>query len=166
MNKISLRPWSLNDLDQLISLANNAKIASNLTNAFPHPYTEEAGKNFISMSLSGDPIHIMAIDIDGIAIGAIGVHQQADIFSRNAELGYWIGEPYWGNGWVTKAISLMTDYAFHKFDIDRIFARPFGSNIASQKALEKNNYILEARLSNTIYKQGVYHDELIYAKRK
>jgi len=120
---VNLRPWNKNDLDNLVKYADNKMIADNLTNKFPHPYTEES-------------------------------------------LGYWLAESYWGKGIITQAIRAIVDYGFETFEIDRIFARPFGSNIASQKVLEKVGFILEARLIKTIWKNGRYEDELIYAKRR
>ena len=60
----------------------------------------------------------------------------------------------------------MVDYGFQHWDINRIFARPFGTNIASQRVLEKAGFVLEARLEKTIFKNGEYLDELIYAVRR
>ncbi|EJF10156.1 GNAT family acetyltransferase [Pontibacter sp. BAB1700] len=60
----------------------------------------------------------------------------------------------------------MVDYGFANWDINRIFARPFGYNIASQRALEKAGFVLEAKLEKTFYKNGEYQDELIYAVRR
>ena len=67
---------------------------------------------------------------------------------------------------MTKAIAQIVDYGFKNFDINRIFARPFGRNIGSIKALEKNGFQLEATLEKTILKDGIYEDELIYAIRR
>jgi RimJ/RimL family protein N-acetyltransferase len=94
------------------------------------------------------------------------LHPQADIHKKNAELGYWLAEPYWGKGIVSNAVKEIVTYGFENFDIDRIFARPFGTNIGSQKVLEKAGFILEGTFKNTLYKNGVYLDELIYAVRK
>jgi RimJ/RimL family protein N-acetyltransferase len=156
-----LRPWTITDLDSLINFANNFKIAKYMTDAFPHPYTLENGKAFIEFAGKNSPVHIFAIEINKQASGGIGIHPQADIQRRNAELGYWLAEPFWGNGIITKAVRQMTEYGFKTFDIDRIFARPFGTNLASQRVLEKAGFILEARLTNTLFKNGEYEDELI-----
>jgi len=155
----------MSDLESLVTYADNIKIASNLTNKFPHPYTRESGESFINFAMTG-PALIQAIDINGAACGGIGIHPQDDVYEKNAELGYWLAEPYWGKGIITKAIKLITPMGFDKFDITRIFARPYGSNIASQKALEKADYKLEAKLHQTFYKSGRFEDELIYAVRK
>ncbi len=162
----SLRPWHMDDLANLVGLANNYEIAKNLSDQFPHPYTSENGEAFIRFATSHDPLHIFAIDIDGLAAGGIGIHPQSDIYRKNAEMGYWLGQPFWGRGIISRAVLQMVDYGFRNFDIDRIYARPFGTNTASQKVLEKTGFILEARIDGAIFKNGVYFDELIYASRR
>jgi len=161
-----LRPWNLNDLESLVKYANNYNIAKNLTNQFPHPYTKENGEVFITMATKKDPLTIFAIEINGQASGGIGLHLQQDIHCKNAELGYWLAEPYWGKGIITSAIKQMVAYGFKTFEIDRIFARPFENNIGSQKVLKKSGFILEGKFDKTLYKNGEYLDELIYAVRK
>lgn len=156
----------MGDLDSLVRYANNINIARFLTNQFPHPYTEENGRAFIEFAMSGTPMRIMAIDINNEAVGGIGVHPQKDVYSKNAEMGYWLAEPFWGNGIMTSAIRQMVDYGFKNFDINRIFARPFGNNHASQKVLEKSGFTLEARYEKTFFKNGEYLDELVYAVRR
>lgn len=164
--QFTLRPWHENDLESLLRYANNAAIAKFMTNKFPHPYTSEAGKAFIAFATAHTPIHIFAIDINGEAVGGIGVHPQDDVFEKNAEMGYWLAQPFWGNGIITRAIPQIIDFAFATYPINRLFARPFESNIASQKVLEKNGFVLEARFENTIFKNGVFENELVYAVRR
>ena len=164
--EFKLRPWKNEDLNSLIRHANNQSIAKNMMDDFPHPYTEKEGKEFLSFAMKNDPPLIMAIDIDGEAVGSIGLHPQKDIQRKNGELGYWLSEKHWNKGIITKAIKEMVKYGFENFDIERIFARPFGTNIASIKALEKAGFRLEAHLENTLYKNQAYQDELIYALRK
>ena len=161
-----LRPWQKDDLDNLLIFADNSKIASFMTNKFPHPYTRQAGEAFIAFAMQGSPTHIFAIEVDGNAAGGIGIHPSSDIESKNAEMGYWLAEPYWGQGIITKAVKQMVEYGFENFDINRIFARPFGTNIASQKVLEKAGFVLEASFEKTYFKNGEYLDELVYAVRK
>ena len=164
--EFKLRPWTLGDLDSLVKYANNFKIAKNLTNRYPHPYTVEAGNSFIKMAMEGSPQQIFAIDVAGEAVGAIGLHPQTDIQCKNAEMGYWLAEPFWGNGIVTKAVGQMVEYGFKTFDITRIFARPFGPNIGSQRVLEKAGFTLEGRFEKTLFKNGEFVDELFYAVRR
>jgi len=161
-----LRAWQESDAKSLAHFANNQKIANNLTNKFPHPYSLENAKAFIQMAMSYKPTQIFTIDIDGIAVGGIGVHDHDDVYVKNMELGYWLAEPYWGNGIITEAIRQIVSYAFETFDITRIYARPYGPNQASQRVLEKAGFTLEARLEKTFFKNGDFLDELIYAVRR
>lgn len=162
----TLRPFTLADADSLAEYANNYNIAKNLTNAFPHPYTKEDAVKFIRMVSQHNPVQVFTIDIHGRASGGIGIFPQADIMCKNAEMGYWLAEPFWGKGIITAAIRQMVEYGFKTWDITRIYARPFGSNIASQKVLEKAGFTLEVRFERTIFKNGMFEDELIYAIRK
>jgi len=161
-----LRPWTIKDLDSLVRFANNFNIAKNLMDVFPHPYSVENGRTFIGMASKNNPPNILAIEVNDEAAGAIGLHLQNDIYRKNAELGYWLAEVYWRKGIMTKAIIQMVDYGFSNWDINRIYARPFGYNTASQKALEKAGFAFEAKLEKTIFKNGEYIDELIYAIRR
>lgn len=165
MTPFTLRPWTLDDLESLVRYADNPKIAHFMTNKFINPYTADQGRRFIGFATQGQPYRILAIDVEGEAVGAIGIHPQEDIQCKNAELGYWLAEPFWGKGIMTAAIRQMVDYGFANWDIDRVFARPFGTNTGSQRALEKAGFVLEARLEKTLFKDGEYLDELIYSFR-
>jgi RimJ/RimL family protein N-acetyltransferase len=166
MKDFKLRPWTMEDLDSLVLHANNFNIARNMTDGFPHPYGEENGKSFIAFATKDDPIHMFAIEVDGKAVGGIGLHPQADIYRKNMELGYWLSEKYWGQGIVSRAIEQMVEFGFNTYDVTRIFARPFGTNSASQKVLEKAGFTLEARFEKSLFKNGEFLDELIYAVRR
>lgn len=162
----SLRPWRLTDLDDLVTFANNPNVAKFLTDKFPNPYTMEAGEKFIANAISKVPASIFAIEVEGRAAGGIGLHPRQDIECKNAELGYWLAEPYWNQGIITRSIRQIVEYGFHAFDITRIYARPFGHNEASRRVLEKAGFVLEATIEKCLYKNGEYMDELIYAVRK
>jgi len=167
MDLISLRPWTSEDLPSLLTYADNQKIARNLTNRFPHPYTEDDARWFIAFASDESDKLIRAIDLHGEAIGSIGLHLQNDVFFRNAELGYWLGEPFWGKGIATEAVRQMLKLGFDYYPfINRIFARPFGSNIGSQRLLEKSGFQFEARFEGTLDKHGVVEDELVYGFRR
>lgn len=165
--EFTLRPWRKTDLASLVKYANNPLIAANMTDAFPHPYTEEKGIAFLEMVTAIVPTRIWAIDVQGEAVGGIGVHPQHDIMRRNAELGYWLAEPFWSKGIITLAVPMVVEMAFRDLpEIERIFARPFGRNKASQRVLEKAGFAFENRFSNTIFKNGKFEDELFYAVRR
>jgi ribosomal-protein-alanine N-acetyltransferase len=164
--KIELRPWQMTDLFSLINYANDIEVARFMTDAFPHPYTEESAVEFIENCNNRKPVQIFAISLMGEAIGSIGVFPCTDIMRRNAEMGYWLGSRFKGRGIMPVAVKKMLTYAFENFNIDRIFARPFGNNLASQRVLEKSGFSLEARFEKTIIKNEELLDELIYAIRK
>mgnify|MGYP000925457634 CR=1 FL=1 len=164
--EFKLRKWEISDQDSLVKYANNFEISKNLTDAFPHPYTIDDAARFIEMATKAHPNHIFAIEVNGEAVGGIGIHPQTDINRKNAELGYWLGQPFWGNGIISKAIPEVVKYGFDTFDIQRIYARPYGHNIASQKVLEKNGFTLEAHIKQNLYKNDEFVDELIYAIRR
>jgi len=163
--ELKLRAWNIEDRYSLVEYANNYNIARFMTDKFPYPYTLEDAINFIEMASMAVPPNILAIEVDGKAVGGIGLHIQPDIYRKNAEMGYWLGEPYWGKGIISSVIPQMVDYGFKHWSINRIFARPFGNNKASQKVLEKAGFLLEGKFENTLYKNGEYQDELIYAIR-
>ena len=164
--QITLRQWHINDLESLVNIANNPNISKYMADVFPHPYTLEAGKAFIEFATTNLNSKIFAIELNHQVIGSIGLHVQADILKKNAELGYWIGEEYWGKGVMKEAITKMVDYGFAQLDIVRIFARIYGTNIPSQKVIEKSHFKLEAKFEKTIFKNNEFLDELIYAIRK
>lgn len=163
---IAIREFELNDIERLSQLANNINVARFLTGRFPHPYTAEHAKTFIETFLKDKPNKVFAITLNGELIGGTGIHLQEDIFINNAEIGYWIGEDYWGNGYMPKAVELVTEYAFHAFPITRVYARVFGNNPKSMKVLEKAGFKLEAKFDQTLLKNGEILDEYIYAKRR
>jgi RimJ/RimL family protein N-acetyltransferase len=162
---MKLRKWNEADLDSLVKYANNRNIAKWLTNGFPYPYTQEDGKAYLSMVVNDNPLKVFAIEVNGEAVGSIGIFPQSDIHEKNAEIGYWLAEEYWGQEIMTKAIQEIVEYGFRTFDIVRIFARPFSTNLKSQRVLEKAGFELEAKLKKALFKNGEFMDELIYAKR-
>ena len=166
MEQFTLKKLALADAMIFALHANNRSIWLNLTDRFPHPYTIENAQDFIQLTLVPKPTQVLGIYIEEEPIGAIGLHPMEDVFRKSMELGYWVAEPYWGKGIMSRAISLMVAYGFENFDINRVFARPFGRNIGSIKVLEKNGFVLEAKLSNTVFKDDKYEDELIYGIRR
>ncbi len=164
--KAHLRPWTLDDVDALVKYANNPRVAANLTDGFPHPYTKEDAERFITMAMSATPTRIFAIECNNEAVGGIGLHLQEDIYRNNAELGYWLAEPFWGKGIMTGIVKEIVTYGFAHFPINRIYARPFGSNLGSQRVLEKAGFHLEGRFHKTLIKNGELEDELVFAIRR
>ncbi len=161
--EFKLRRFEAQDADSIAKYANNPKIAANLTDAFPNPYSVEDAQRFIAMVKEKNPMGVFAIVIDGEACGAIGIHPQTDIHRKSMECGYWLAEKYWGKGIITEAIKQIVDYGFKTFDIARIYARPFSFNIPSQRVLEKAGFKHEATLKKACFKNGQFCDEMIYS---
>lgn len=167
MSSFTLRPFRTEDLPSLIKHANDPTVASFMADGFAHPFTEEAGRAFLEDAIDLNPPMRRCIDVDGVCVGAIGLHSKPDLWRRNMELGYWLGKAYRGKGIMSEAIRQMTALGFDLFpEVTRIYASPFGSNIASQRTLEKAGFALEAKLVANLVKNGIVHDEWIYAIRR
>ena len=121
----------------MVKIANNSKISANLSDGFPNPFTEGSARKFIKETLESDRISRFAIDYDGKHAGNIGLHPGTDIYSRNAELGYFVGEEYWGRGIATEAIKQKIQIGFQEMGLVRIYAGVFEHNKASMRVLEK-----------------------------
>ncbi len=163
---IVLRKWEENDVKALLKYAGNPKITQFMSDGFAGISTAEGAVKFIEFANSGSDKIYRAIDVDGEAVGGIGVMMQTDIHRKNAELGYWLAEPFWGKGIVSRAIPMIVDEAFETLDINRIFAKPFHTNTASHRVLEKSGFQHEAKLDKAVIKNGEFLDEYIYAIRK
>ncbi len=162
--EVQLRPSEFSDRKTLAKLANNRKIWNNLLDRMPYPYTEKDAEEFIAFTKTEKPTQHFVIEYAGSAVGMIGLEIQEDVFRKTAQLGYWIGEPYWGKGIVTQAVGLMCNYGFEKLDIVRIQAGVFDFNLASQRVLEKNLFEKEAVLKNACIKNGSICDNILYVK--
>lgn len=161
---IAIRNWKHEDLNSLILYANNIKVWNNLRNYFPHPYTEEDGKAWLDKVVDALPAVNMAIDVDGEAVGGIGLILNSDVYVKSAEISFWLGEMYWGKGVVTEAVRQMTEYAFYYFDLMRLYAEVFENNKASMRVLEKNGYYLEGVRRKAVFKNEVLMDDYIWVK--
>ena len=161
-----IRQWKNEDLQELVAQANNINVWNNLRNYFPHPYTEEHGKAWLEKVVDALPALNMAIEADGKLAGGIGIILNGDVYIKSAEIGYWLGEQYWGKGIATEAVRQMTEYAFYYFDIVRLYAEVFETNKASMRVLEKNGYYLEGVRRKAVFKNDVLMDDYIWVKLK
>lgn len=161
----ALRSWRLADSAALASNLNNRKILDNLRDGLPFPYTQADAEAFIRAMLSADPekTFAFAVTLDGEAIGSVGVTRGENIHFRTAELGYYLGEPYWGRGFATDAVRQVCAYVFAHTDIVRIYAEPFARNAASCRVLEKAGFRLEGVLRSAACKNGKLEDMKMYA---
>jgi ribosomal-protein-alanine N-acetyltransferase len=160
----AVRSWSPADLEELARLADNRNVWRNLRDRFPNPYSKRDATAWIKGVTRQIPCAHFAIEAEGRLAGGIGLMAQEDIHRGTAELGYWLGEPYWGRGLMTGAVGAFAGYAFDAFKLRRLFALFLDWNPASMRVLEKNGFELEGRLRRSALKDGAVADELVYAK--
>ncbi len=162
--KIKIRPLNLSDKSELAKLANNKKIWDNLRDYFPYPYNENDADFFIKLTEQENPKQNFGIEYNGKLCGVIGLIIQKDVYRKSAEIGYWIGEPYWGMGIATKAVELITVYGFNTLNLNRIYTGVFEYNTASMKVLEKNGFEKEGIFKMAVFKNEKFFDEHRYYK--
>lgn len=161
--ELRIRAFTSEDVTNLARIANSIKISDNLRDGFPNPYTEEDARRFIDKACLDDPISIFAIEWKGQHVGNIGLHPLDDIYSKTAELGYFVGEEFWGNGIATQAVNLIVEYGFNTMELNRIEAGIFEHNTASMHVLEKNGFQKEGVARKVAVKNDVVIDEHRYA---
>jgi len=160
---VVLRELTAADLPKLAEYSNNRKVADNLRDAFPHPYTIADAERFLAMANAREPKTIMAIEYKGDYCGNTSLTVGTDVYRKNAEIAYFVAEPYWGKGIATRVVKLITAWGFRRLDVVRIFAGVFSFNTASQRVLEKCGFVKEAVLKKAIFKNGRLWDEVRFA---
>lgn len=163
-NGVQIRPWKPEDAAQLAVICNNKKIWLNVRDRFPHPYTVGNAVEWIAFTLTQKPIQNMAITYNGNVAGSIGVVPKDDVYRKSIEIGYFIGEQYWGKGIATNAVSQLLDYIQKNFDVIRVYAEVFSHNAASMKVLEKNGFHLEGIREKAVIKNNVILDDHVWVK--
>jgi len=158
-----IRSWRRSDESSLVRYADNRNIWINLRDRFPHPYRRTDARAWLAHVAEDRPETNFAIDVDGEAVGGIGFHIQEDVHSLSAEIGYWLGEPFWGRGIATQAVRALSAHAFHAHGLARIYAFVFEWNPASARVLEKAGFTLEGRLRRSVTKDGRTIDQFLYA---
>lgn len=164
-NKIVLRAWQEEDAGELARIIGNKKIQDRLRDGIPYPYTEEDGLFFIREMLAADrdSVFAYAIAVNGRLAGSIAVFRQGNIHRRSGEVGYYLGEAFWGRGIGSHALALLCDTIFEKTDLLRLYAEPFAENIPSCRILEKNGFRCEGILRQNAVKNGRILDMKLYA---
>ena len=162
--RCTVRAWRKADVAALVRHANNINVAKHLRDRFPHPYTTQDGKAFLKHATGSEDPTNLAIEVDGEAVGAIGYVPGRDVERFSAEIGYWLGETMWGRGIVTDALMLLTDHAFSRMNVLRMFALPFADNAGSVRVLEKAGYTREGLMRSSSVKYGLVKDQLLYAR--
>jgi RimJ/RimL family protein N-acetyltransferase len=162
--KCVVRDWARTDRESLLRHANNRKVWRNLTHEFPHPYTtDDAERWFARLEAAPEPTH-WAIEVDGQAVGGVGVMLREGVREKSAAFGYWLGEPYWGRGIMTNVVGKVAPYALARFGLVRLVSPVFAWNPASMRVLEKCQFVREGVARSSIFKDGELIDEVIYAR--
>jgi [ribosomal protein S5]-alanine N-acetyltransferase len=157
-----VRGWRSDDLESLVRHADDREVWINLRDRFPYPYHREHGRMFLESIARQMPTTVWAIEAEGAAVGGIGIEPGRDVERVSAEIGYWLGRPYWGRGIMTEAVRAVTAEVFKTFDFARIFALPFAGNVGSIRVLEKAGYVLEGRMPQSTIKDGRIRDQLMF----
>jgi RimJ/RimL family protein N-acetyltransferase len=159
----TIRSWRLEDAPSLAMNANNRNVWLTLRDRMPHPYTLRDAEAYVQQRLVEPHRLMFCIDVDGDAVGGIGVHPGDDVNRLTAELGYWLAEPYWGRGIMTAAVAAIVGYAFENRPLERIEAYVYANNPASARVLEKCGFTFEGRMRRNVIKDGAMLDSLLYA---
>ena len=166
LSRCTIRPWAATDAASLQRHANNRQVSMHLRDRFPFPYEEQHAVVFLSWLAQQPTPTVWAIEVNGEAVGGIGVELHSDVERVSAEIGYWLGESLWGRGIVTEALAAVTSEAFKRYAITRLYAVPFADHPASIRVLEKAGYVKEGRMKQSAIKDGQIRDQLLYAAYK
>jgi RimJ/RimL family protein N-acetyltransferase len=159
-----VRPWRDEDRATLVHFANNRNVWRNLKDRFPHPYTERDAAAWLELARSNPRKTGWAIEVDGQAVGGVGLEPMQDVHARSAHIGYWLGEPYWGRGIMTGIVRAVTEHAFRELGFLRLEAPVYAWNPASMRVLEKCGYVREGVMRKSVFKDGEVIDSMLYAK--
>lgn len=146
-------------------LAGNESIASGAIN-LPYPYFDGIAESWIitheNEYLNGNSL-ILAITLkdSGLLIGSLGIYINKR--HNHAELGYWIGKEYWGNGFCTEAVQGIIKHAFQQMNINKLFAYFLHRNQASGKVLKNNGFVSEGFMKQHVRYNNKYEDIECYS---
>ncbi len=163
--QVRLRPWKNTDIIPLAAIANNKKIWDSVRDYFPHPYAIKNAEEWIAMQDEKKPVTHFAIEVDAKLAGGTGVILKEDVYRCSAEIGYWLGEEFWGKGIATEAIRQLMEKIIKDYpDVIRVYAETFAFNKASMKVLEKNGFHLESIRKKAVIKNGILTDDYVWVR--
>ena len=163
-DNLILRPFELDDADRVGELAGDYDIAKTTLN-IPYPYPEDAAEAWIKRThetANQGSMYSFAIvrKLDNELLGAISLGIAPE--HKRAELGYWIGKLYWGQGYATEAARRILKFGFEEIDLNRIFAFAFSTNPASSRVMQKIGMTYEGTFAQHVRKWEQYHDLVAY----
>jgi len=158
-----VRDWSLADKSSLLRLADNRSVWRNLTHRFPHPYTDADADSWLVLLATKARRTNWAIEVEGLAVGGIGMDPGEGVYAKTARFGYWLGEAYWQRGIMTAAVRATAEFIFANSEIVRLEAPVFEWNPPSMRVLEKCGFVREGVLRKSVEKDGQIIDMVMYA---
>ena len=161
--RLFLRPFNEADIPEIVRLLNDPAIAETTLNV-PYPYTEEDARAWLAFQEENrDVDNTLAIvrKDDGQLVGSISFRPNAR--HNKAEIGYWIGKPYWGRGYATEAVRAIIRYGFQELGLNRFYATHFTENPASGRVMQKAGMKYEGTLRQDVRKGEQYRDHAVYA---
>lgn len=162
-----LRPWCLEDAPSLAKHLDNRNVWINLRERFPKPYTVENAKTWILRREREDARSIqLAIVVEDLAVGGIGIDRDPNPKTRFGELGYWLGEDYWNQGISGQAIAMVSDWAFREQGFQRLQALVRDSNEASSHLLEKAGFSVVSKIRRGGRRPSAHVTELVYQRNQ
>jgi RimJ/RimL family protein N-acetyltransferase len=161
---MSLRDYQQADIDPIHQLLNNYAVSRFLSSRIPYPYSYEDAVWWVNTGSKQEVTRV--IEFNQQLAGIVGVIPGCFENQRCGELGYWLGQPFWGKGLATLAVKAMTSLIFTETAIVRLCAPIYGPNKASMRVAEKSGYRLEGIAKQAIFKDGEFYDEYIYARLK
>ncbi len=162
---IKLKQWQIENKDILVKLCNEVN-RQYISNRLPFPYTESDALWWLNMvqQKDGEDGIFRAIIVNDEYVGNISVEKKSDVHCKDAEIGYLLLTNKWSKGIMTEAVNQICSIAFVELDIIRITGLVYKPNIASQRVLEKNDFILEGIMRNAVFKNENIYDMCIYGK--
>jgi RimJ/RimL family protein N-acetyltransferase len=158
--RLRLQPWTEADIPELVPLIGTREVAATTLRS-PHPYNEGHAREFLASVAKENELRLaIRLRSDGRLCGGIGLHPNAP--HRHAELGYWLGVPFWGSGFATEAAQAVVRYGFDRIGLHRIFASHFEGNTASARVLQKVGMRHEGCMRQHIQKWGKFLDSELY----
>ncbi len=164
MPRLLLRPFALADAPEVQRLAGAPEVADTTLN-LPHPYGEGVAEGWIGghaarFASGGGVNYAITLRADGALMGSVSLLVTRR--HRRAELGYWLGLPYWNRGYMTEAAGALVEHGFSLLDLHKIEATHMTRNPASGRVMEKIGMTREGLLAGHVWKNGTFEDLVIY----
>ena len=163
--RLLLRPFAATDAPDVQRLAGAPEVADTTLN-LPHPYAVSDAEQWIAsqparFAAGSNVAYALTRRTDGVLLGAISLMNISERH-RRAELGYWLGVPFWNQGYMTEAAAALIDYGFDQLSLHKIIAIHFARNPASGRVMQKIGMRQEGVQRQHVCKNGVFEDEVLY----